>query len=150
MMIDKDSVMNNLNKLLSETGFLTSEGKAEFEKALAPAVKDILSLATSENECNMLGSTLVQYVAEMISVRRSRIKETASKFDAMSDVEFEQYLKDKYGENYLFVSLTDEEMRRVPRLSKETIEKAIAEGLHASESASNNIPAPVDSGLRFK
>jgi hypothetical protein len=117
--------MNNLNKLLSEIGFLTAEGKAELEKNLAPAVKDLLSYASTEAEVNMLGSALVHYVAEMISSRKLKIKESATQFDSMTDQEFDKYLFLKYGEGFTFVDLNDEEMRRAGRLSKETVEKIV-------------------------
>lgn len=140
--------MSNLNKFVSETGFLTNEGKLEFEKTLAAPLKEVLALATTEAEVNMLGGVLSHFVADMISTRRFKIKETASKFDAMSDDEFDQYLKNKYGDNYFFVSLTDEEMKRVPRLSKEAIEKAIAEDIeNMGEVYSGARPR---SDLRFK
>lgn len=49
-------------------------------------------------------------------------------FFQMTDDEFINYLKEKYGANWLLVSLTVEEFRRFPTISKEEMEEALEEG----------------------
>jgi len=59
-------------------------------------------------------------------------------FDEMTDDQFEEYLKAKYGEEYLFMTLTQEEIERVMPIAEEKIEKAIEEGLKDYAIVSND------------
>lgn len=59
-------------------------------------------------------------------------------FDEMTDDQFEEYLKAKYGEEYLFMTLTQEEIERVMPIAEEKIEKAIEEELKDYAIVSND------------
>jgi len=49
-------------------------------------------------------------------------------FDEMTDDQFYDFLKEKYGEQWMLVSLTQEEFDRLPRLSAEEIEDLLKQG----------------------
>lgn len=137
------------NGLLSEYGqVVTSPVKIAIYKLLNQQ-EDVKTM--SENELRTLGGALQKIVGDLISDRVQFKKEVARKMAELSDAQFESLLKEKYGERWMLVSLTDEEFDRLPRLSKEDMQKAIDEGIKARNEAIDATPAVyLNPGLRFK
>ena len=99
--------------------------------------------AMSEGELRVLGTYLAKVMAEAISAKISKKLQLQSSFDAMSDEEFEAYLKEKYGSVWNLVTLTKEEYQRVPVLSQEKIEELLRKGAESVKHMPCN-------GVRFK
>lgn len=71
--------------------------------------------------------------------------------DEMTNEEFEEYLKDKYGPNWLCVALTDEEYDRVEPIAPEKIREALKKGVEEYRKACENKNCVgVDPRLRFR
>lgn len=72
------------------------------------------------------------------------------KFSEMSDEEFEEYLKEKYGPKWILISLTDEEYDRVS-VDVEKIKEALRKGMEEARKAwENRSCIGVDPRLRFR
>ena len=146
--------MSSFEKFYKENGFLSEEGK----KLLAPVAEALSKVFTSvevremsESQLRILGSSLSHLVGETTSNFIQSKAEVTRRFESMSEEQFEAYLKAKYGDKWMFVSLTPEEFARVRPISKEEMDKALEEGRTAAEEYYKNVPAVrVDSGLRFK
>jgi hypothetical protein len=141
--------------LYKENGLLSEHGQC----VVSPVKTAIFKLLNineeikemGENELRNLGSSLQKIVGDLISDRIQLKNEVARKLAAMKDDEFYAHLKEKYGDNWMLVSLTGEELERCPRLSKEEIDKALEEGRKAAQEYYDNVPmVRVDPGLRFK
>src|SRR5690606_36085487 len=146
--------MSNFNKYFKENGFLTSEG----ENLLNPVEKAIKSVFSqedvksfSESQLRILGSALAKLVGDTVSDHQQAKREVKAKFAAMTNDQFEAYLKAKYGDRWMLVSLTEEEFERLPRLSNEEIKAALEEGRKAREEFERNVPmVRIDPSLRFR
>lgn len=143
-----------MNKLYKENGLL-SEGGEVVTHPVKMAVYKLLNQdeqvkQMGESELRVLGGCLQKIVGDLISERIQFKNEVAKKLAAMKDEEFENYLKEKYGDRWILVSLTEEELDRVPRLSEEQIQNALEQGRRDREAAAN-APIPyIDPGLRFR
>lgn len=124
-------------KLFTESGFLSQYGKETFEQSLDKEIKAILNTATSEEELRLLGSLISNRVGNMVADCIVARKQKANQFQSMTDEQFESYLKTKYGDRWMLVSLTPEEFERCPVPSKEEINKVMEEGRKAREAAQN-------------
>jgi|SRR5579885_730370 len=146
--------MSSFEKFYKENGFLSEEGK----KLLAPVAEALSKVFASadvremsESQLRVLGSSLAHMVGETTTNVIQSKAEVTRRFEQMSDEQFEAYLKAKYGDKWMLVSLTPEEFARVRPLSKEEIEKALEEGRKASEEYYRNVPAVrINPGLRFR
>jgi hypothetical protein len=112
----------------NDNGFLSEEGKRmllEFNTAIENLMATDEVDDMSETEIRALGSVLAKIVGDVISNRISRKLQENVKFEAMSDDDFETYLKNKYGDNWVFMTLTPEEFKRVPTLDLDKLFKDI-------------------------
>jgi hypothetical protein len=146
--------MSSFDKLYKDNGILTEEGKnllAPVEEALrkvfaSPEVREM-----SISQLRTLGSSLSHLVGETTSNVIQGKTELTNRMEKLTDEQFEAYLKAKYGDKWMLVSLTPEEFARVRPLSRESIEKALEEGRKAAEDYYKNVPAVrIDPGLRFR
>lgn len=141
--------------LYGDNGHLTDHG-VHVTHSVKMAVYKLLNIneevkQMGEDELRTLGAALQKIVGDQISDRIQLKNEVARKLAAMKDEEFYTHLKEKYGDNWMLVSLTGEELERCPRLSKEEIEKSLEEGRKAAQEYYDNIPmVRIDPGLRFK
>jgi hypothetical protein len=113
-------------KFFNDNGFLSEDGKRmllEFNTAIENLMTTDEVDDMSETELRAMGSVLSKIVGDTITNRISRKLQETDKFTAMSDIEFESYLTNKYGNNWVFVSLTPEELSRVPALDLDKLRK---------------------------
>jgi hypothetical protein len=106
-----------MNKLLNGNGNLTELGEKfllEFNMALEHVLTSDEVCDMSESEIRTLGSVLSAKIGQAVTKRVSRRLQEAGVFNAMSDAEFENHLREKYGSNWAFVTLTPEEFARLP------------------------------------
>jgi hypothetical protein len=137
------------NGLLSEHGLnVTSQVKMAIYKLLNQN-DEIKQL--SEGELRTLGGSLQKIVGDLIAERIQFTNQVAKKFAEMNDKQFYGYLEEKYGDDWMLVSLSKEEFDRLPRLSHDEIQAALQEGLKAREEAIKATPSVnINPGLRFK
>lgn len=138
-------------RFFKETGFLTTEGESlllGIQGALESLFDTEEVQDLSETEVRLLGSNIMNMVADRVSRRMAFKKQIDNQFSAMSDQEFDTYLEDKYGPRWMLMTLSEEEIARCPLLSKEKIKEAIEQGLRESQPG-YHLP-PIISGLRFK
>lgn len=102
-------------------------------------------------ELYILQSHLAHIVQEAVSKKISKKLQQELAFEQMTDDQFYDYLKEKYGTIWQLVTLTKEEYNRVPRLSDEDIRKAIEEGMADRKAIQEAfVPPYIDPGLRFR
>lgn len=95
----------------------------EFKYALEKIMASDEVYEMSQTEVRNLGATLSKVVGDTICEQIAIRLKARNKFFKMTDQEFENYLKDKYGPNWAFMSCTPEEYERVPTLDLEKILK---------------------------
>lgn len=142
-----------MNKFFKDNAYLSEEGK-QMLKPLVEALEKIFGTQDVKDmdvlEMNTLGSNMAKIVGDFVFETIRAKNDLTRKFNEMSDEQFEAYLKVKYGDMHALVSLTKEELARVPRLTKEQLEKALAEGMKAYEGAMNQSGVRIDPNLRFR
>lgn len=134
-----------MSRWVKETGFLNEEG----EKAVQ-GVKDALETllnqpeaqAMGEGELRTLGCVLQNIVGNTMSNCIRTKKQNAGPFDGMTDEQFEKYLQDKYGAEWLTKALLPEELRRA-------IAQASVVDLMKEKLGSELIPLPQHHGVVF-
>jgi hypothetical protein len=142
-----------MKNIFNGNGVLTEEGKTlllEFNTALDNLLGSDHVMDMTENDLQLLGSHLSSVVGNVISKRIGTKLQTKGQFAAMTDDEFYAYLEIKYGQLWKFLSLTNEEYHRVPRLTDEEIKKALEEGARHREAVENFYPPFIDPSIRFK
>lgn len=146
--------MSSFEKFYKENGFLSEEGKqllAPVAEALSKVFSSLDVREMSESQLRILGSSLQHLVGEATSNVIQNKNEITRRFESMTDEQFEAFLKVKYGDKWMLVSLTPEEFARIRPISREEIEKALEEGRKAAEEYYRNVPAVrIDPGLRFR
>lgn len=119
-----------MSKLFKENGFLSEEGQQVLSKVKG-ALEDLFSSKEvkdlSETELRTLGSNLSALVGNTISDRLQAKREVIKKFEGMDDKQFQAYLVAKYGDNWMFQSLTPDELDRCPKLQQQEIENILKE-----------------------
>jgi hypothetical protein len=135
-----------MNKLFKENGSLTEDGH-NFIKPLRMALSEIFlsneAQDMSSSELLILGSMLSSIVADSVSERILAKNHLFNKINAMTDEQFEAFLKVKYGKRWMLSALTNEEQDRPPKLNKEKIANLLKDGLkHITKFPKN--------GVRFK
>lgn len=128
-------------KIFDERGFLNKEGEKAVEKLKQEVSK---LLVGSDLDIQITGSILHKIVGDMVCDAIQHKRNEVNKFAAMSDEEFESYLKDKYeplyGVHWLFkASLTEEEAKR----SVESFQRRMKK---AAEKLKENPPPRVNRG----
>lgn len=143
-----------MSKWFKENGFLSDEGK----KALA-GLKETLEgvLASPEgrdltdNELQALQANVANMVGNLFSNTLQARSEESKMLDRMTDEQFELYLFEKYGDNWMLVSLTKQEQIRSSAAFARRIEKAFAEAYEIRQAVIANTPQiNIDPNLRFK
>lgn len=146
-----------MNKLFAENGLLSADGKM-VAQPLASGLESVFSnpqvKSMSEAEIRALGSNLSKMVGDFISERLQAKRDIANKFNEMNDAQFEAYLKVKYGDRWMLVTVTQDEMDRVrtmAAMSDERIREALEQGRKDREAAMQANPCVrIDPGLRFR
>jgi len=82
----------------------------------------------TESELRLLGSHLSHIMGEIVSKKIARKLQRAKVFSELTDEQFEEYLQEKYGTVWRFVSLTEEEYERCPGIKFEQIVVAMQGG----------------------
>lgn len=104
-----------MNKLYKENGLLSSHGENVtygLSQALSKLLSDPHISEMSEHELRTFGGALQKIVGDAISNKIQAKKDLSSRFAAMSDEQFEGFLKVKYGPRWILVSMTPEELDR--------------------------------------
>ncbi len=143
-----------MSKYFQENGFLSSQG----ECLVSLIVNSLNRLMTSPEINNMsiqelqiLGSNLSKIVGDNISKSIVvKIKEKNELFN-MTDDEFELYLKNKYQSKWPLVSLTQLELDRLPKLSKNDINLIMSKAIDDANSFEQNTPkVNLNPDIRYK
>lgn len=131
-----------MRKLFQGNGFLTEEGKNTFQtlQSVLDGLVATVCRDMSESEMLTVQAALAKMVGDTMSNAMQAKRDLKNKFAAMSDEQFEGYLKAKYGDKWRFVSLTTEELDRVPRLTREEIEESLSKGIKAAIEFYNGSP----------
>ena len=79
----------------------------------------------TENELRLLGTHLASLMANTISKKIARKLQRTKVFSEMDDVQFEEFLQEKYGSVWRLVPLTPEEYARCPNIKFEQVVTAI-------------------------
>ncbi len=116
-----------MDKLFKENGFLSEEGERVFKELLDGKIATLLKQGNSENEIRLIGSLIQKRVGDAVSNAVQAKREIAAKFAAMNDKQFQAYLVAKYGDNWMFQSLTPDELDRCPKLQQQEIENILKE-----------------------
>ena len=135
-----------MSKLFKDNGFLTEAGQkalSQFKGTLEDLFASKLVKDMSEAELRVLGCNLASIVGDAISNRLQAKRNVTKKFQAMDDKQFQAYLVAKYGDNWMFQSLTPDELDRCPKLQFQEIENIL------KESAKHITKFPRN-GVRFK
>lgn len=98
-----------MSKLYKENGMISEEGKQVFKETFDSTVQKLLSQAGSETEIRMIASLIHARVGELAFDTIQNI----SSLDKLSDDEFDQFLKDKYGDDWMQKALPHEELNRL-------------------------------------
>jgi hypothetical protein len=109
--------MHNMKKFFSENGFLTKDGE-KFLMGVQDSIRNTMAQDEvhdmTDDELRALGSNMAKMVGEAISMAFSRRFQLEAKMNSMTDEQFYTYLKEKYGDSWMFYSLESEELKRVP------------------------------------
>ena len=120
-----------MSHYFNENGSLSEEGKTfltNFRSGLEMLFDTDELRELTECELRMLQSNMIELISTKFSNRIASKIYKANKFANLTDQEFEDYLKNKYGNMYPFMSLTEEELHRVKPLSEKMILEAIQQG----------------------
>ena len=123
-----------MKKLFTDNGFLNHAGKEAFgqvQAALDSTLSDVCR-DMSEQELLMVQAVLAKMVGDTMSSYMQSKRDLKNKFAAMSDEQFDAFLKAKYGDKWRFISLTKEEYERVPRLTQEEVRESLSKGIKAA------------------
>jgi len=104
-----------MSRWVKETGFLNEEGEQAvqgFKDALEMLLNQPEAQAMSEGELRTLGCVLQSIVGNTMSNRLRGERQNATPFDSMTDAQFDAYLQEKYGAEWMTKCLTAPEMRR--------------------------------------
>ena len=137
-----------------ESGFLSKEGESlltNFKSSIEMLFDTDEVQELTEAEIRILGSNLLNMVSDKVSRYLAFKKRRATQFDELTDQQFEDYLKEKYGDLWILMSLTEDELARCPVLTKAEIKKAIEEGMNDRAACMAAAPPmPIDSSKRFR
>lgn len=119
-------------------GSLTPEGEnllVRFKGAIDMLFHTDELQGLTEAELGFLETHMIKMITDRFSRRFTFKQNNANEFAEWSDEQFYSYLKEKYGELWQFMSLTEEELARCPRLSEEEIFQAIEQGIKDQRAA---------------
>lgn len=104
-----------MNRWVKETGFLTEEGEKavqDFRHALDSLLNQPEAQAMGEGELRTLGCCLQNIVGNTMSNCIRAEKQDANHLNSMTDEQFDKYLQDKYGDEWMTKALPPEEIKR--------------------------------------
>lgn len=127
---DVDYKGKRMKRIFNEQGFLNKDGEKATAK-LKFEIEKILDEAKAE-DIQTLGCILHKMVGDAVANAALTKRELVNKFNAMSDAEFDAYLKAKYeplvGEHwFLKAPLTEEEGERISQTFTRNIQKWMEE-----------------------
>jgi hypothetical protein len=132
--------MSLFDRLFKEE-VITEDGKT-FLVPITQALKKLFSTNSvkemSITELQLFGKAIVHMTEDIIAEKIQAKIEMSRNFDTMTDTQFEAYLSVKYGDNWRFVTLTPEELKRVPTISTEDLKDALEKDGEAIRKASLN------------
>lgn len=144
-----------MNKFFQDNGYLSDHGKkalSEFKKALmevlsSPEVKEM-----NEAEFMTLQANLGHLVDNEMSKEAGNRREEVVRLNSMSDENFEAFLAEKYGPEYMLkAGLTKAELDRSMQSFHRRISAAMEEGFAIRNAVIDQTSLPsFDPGLRFK
>jgi hypothetical protein len=117
-------------KLINDNGLLSKEADQlllEFRAALSNIMLSDEVLDMNEQQLRTFGCSLSKLVGDAVSNKANQKVINSSKFSEMTDEEFETYLQNKYGDRWSVMTLTPEEVSRVPVITQEQIKKILEE-----------------------
>lgn len=123
-----------MRKLFQGNGLLTEEGRNVFQtlQSVLDGVVSDTCRNMSESEMLTVQAALAKMVGDTMSNAMQAKRDLKNKFAAMTNEQFEAYLKVKYGEKWPLISLTQEELDRVPRLTRDEVDEALSKGIKAA------------------
>lgn len=143
-----------MSKLFREDSFLSEDGKKVLQPlhdGLMEVISDIAVREMSVAELRVLGANLAKLVGDVISEQIFARTQNTNRFNTLTDEQFYAQLKAKYGEHWMLVTLTKDELARLPRLSREEMRASIEQGILERNAAIAETPSVnINSGLRFK
>lgn|SRR5574337_334783 len=103
-----------MNKLYKDNGLLSEHGEV-VTSPVKMAVYKLLNIDAEikqldEYELRVLGGALQKIVGDLITERIQFKKEVATRVDEMRKRNVQDYLKEKYGDRWMLVSLTPEDL----------------------------------------
>jgi len=132
-------------KLTNKNGEFTEEGNravSKFRTALEGLMDSTEVKSMSQAELRVLGSLLAKEAGDAISLRIEEKIRSTSRFEKMTDEEFEDYLLEKYGSNWQLTPMSPEELDKIPVISYEKIHELL-------KKATENIPQFYQNGVIF-
>lgn len=98
-----------MSKLYKENGMISEEGQRVFKETIDAKIRMLLGQGETETEVRIIASLIHARVGDFAL---DKIQEF-NKFEQMSDDEFDQYLKNQYGDNWMHMSLSWPELKRL-------------------------------------
>lgn len=121
--------MTTYKDIITDQGFLSENGKKVLQEKFLPAVQELLTLTTSENEIRVMSSVLSNLIGKTTANLVQQYYDHKEDINEMSNEDFETYLKNKYQNFNLATSpITDEEMKRFAHLAMQQVKEAMQEG----------------------
>ncbi len=143
-----------MSKWFKENGFLSDEGKsalAEFSEALNGVLRSPEGQDLTDSELLALQANMAKIVGDLISNTLQARSEETKMLNHITDEQFESYLQEKYGDNWMLVGLTKQEQIRLSASFARRLEKALAEAFDIRQGVIASTPqVRIDPNLRFK
>lgn len=124
-----------MNSYFQEGGSLTSRGEmllVTFKGAIESLFDTLEVQDMTEDQIRVLGSIMTDMVADKFSKRLAVKKQDTQRFADLTDEQFHEHLKEKYGFLWMCMSLSEEELARCPIILKEEIKQAIRDGIRGN------------------
>ena len=118
--------MSSFDKLFKEEN-LTEDGRtflAPITQALKKLFSTTLVKEMSIAELQLFGKAIAHMTEDIVAEKIQAKIELSRQFDNMTDLQFEAYLAAKYGNRWRFISLTSEELKRLPIISTQDLQEA--------------------------
>ncbi len=143
-----------MSKWFKENGFLDDEGKkalAGLKEALEGVLASPEGKSLSDNELQTLQANVANMVGNIFSNAIQARSEEAEMLNHMTDEQFDSFLQEKYGNQWMLTVLTRQEQLRSSAAFTRRLQKAFAEALEIKQAVIANTPqVRIDPNLRFK
>lgn len=94
----------------------------------------------TSDELEMYAESILKILFSKVRAKMTEKQDLAIMLEKMSNEEFEEYLKNKYGPRWMLVTLLPEELDRCPPILEEDIEAALKQGEEDARRAEANYP----------